>query len=101
MDQAQLREATAHHEAGHFVATYILRGDEGAEHYTVTIKPRSDTLGSNDGDAPPAFQSGDPDECEAAALEMFAGYAAHIRLEPSQDVPATLVSGMRHRDAGP
>jgi len=65
-------ESIAHHEAAHYVASYVLRPD--ADRYIVTIKPGSGYLGIMSGEGPsPA------DDAEPGIIELFAGYDAEKR----------------------
>ena len=80
MSDSNRLQRTAHHEAGHAVVRYVLRG---AAPYHVSIKPNPSIgmLGVASGDAD-FSEHPTREEVEAAIVELYAGYAAGIRFAP-------------------
>ncbi len=75
----QTEQHVAYHEAGHFVVGRAF----GSEHsYHVTIVPHGDSAGQLAGEYPLGDTFDDAD-VEAVIVELFAGYAAQVRFDPS------------------
>lgn len=71
------RRITAYHEAGHFVAAYVLGRHDAI--YTISIRPHRDYAGVVDSE----FTDLDTVEAiEDAVVELYAGLAAVLHLAP-------------------
>lgn len=81
--QAQTNEATAHHEAAHFVVMYRL--DPTSAVGPVSIRAHGDSLGRAASVSP--FGEGDSTRgIEHEAVALFAGYYAELRYGTREDV---------------
>ncbi len=77
------RETIAHHEAGHFVAAYVLGNHERI--VAVDVRPSGDAGGQNHGDGSfPLEEDSSRREVESVLIELFAGCAAHLQLRPRE-----------------
>jgi hypothetical protein len=81
--EQEFREHVAYHEAGHFVVAHVL----GLGVLDVTIEPKGETLGRVESD------EGEPTSVESLlhqVIELYAGYEAWVRFDPSSEEKARL-----------
>lgn len=71
---------TAHHEAGHFVVAYVLRQADMI--HRLTIVPDGDAAGQNLGEHP-LDDDADVTQVRNALARLYAGFAAHVRFDPT------------------
>jgi hypothetical protein len=76
--------AVAHHEAGHFVAAYFMQPG-GSDYASVTIQPSGDAAGLHSCEPPPLDNE---EQIERAIVQLYAGYAAQVRFDPSAEESA-------------
>jgi hypothetical protein len=77
------REVVAHHEAGHFVASFVLRSDADTGYATVTIVPDGQTLGAHHGEEG-LGERPSTEAVENAIVQLFAGSAAEVKHSPKR-----------------